>query len=114
MQFEGSLLEEVCAKDTVATALNDRRPVPGRHEMRDAGWYDHEAAGRICLQPGRVESVSRAQIPGPLDDRHDLVVRMGMREDALAAGDLDPIDRSEEHTSELQVTSGYLVCRLLL
>jgi hypothetical protein len=91
---DGSFLEKVSAKDTVAATLNDRRPVLGRHEMREASWNDHEAAGRICLQPGRVESFSRAQVPGPLDDRHHFVVRMRMRQDALASRDLDSVDPS--------------------
>src|SRR2546425_6061180 len=54
----------------------------------------------------------------PLDERRSVVERHDLharRQPRLERPDLllDPVDRSEEHTSELQ-SLAYLVCRLLL
>ena len=59
--------------------------------MRDPSRDDNETACRIALQLSGIKPRALAQIPGPLDNRYHFVVRARVRENASAAGYLDPI-----------------------
>ena len=59
--------------------------------MRDPSRDDNETARRIALQLSGIKPLPLPQIPGPFDNRYQFVVRVRVRENASAAGYLDPI-----------------------
>jgi hypothetical protein len=59
--------------------------------MGDAVRDDYEAARRVALQLGRVEPLFLAQVPDPFDNRNQLVLRVGVREHAPAAGNFNSV-----------------------
>src|SRR2546430_4125963 len=74
------------------------------------------AAAELVVDAPRLVPLGRDDVEAV--EGHDLVVfllalLLEMFEDALVRGFRHPVERSEEHTSELQSQSN-LVCRLLL
>src|SRR3712207_7771004 len=62
---------------------------------------------------GADERVDHRVVAQPLDGRHVAALDGVDERDAREHGDAVELDRSEEHTSELQ-SRQYIVCRLLL
>ena len=60
--------------------------------MRYARRNEDETARGVGFQLGGVEFRSLTQIPGSFDDGDRLVLRVRMREDTFAGGDLGTID----------------------
>src|SRR5512141_1921438 len=60
--------------------------------MRHASWDEDEAASGVPFQVCGIEFRSLAQIPSPFYDGDQFVLRVSVREDAFAGGDLDTID----------------------
>src|SRR5713101_3689468 len=75
-----------------AVQLDDDGTFLRRHEVGDAGRDHDEAAGRVGLQFRRVEALSHADVPGPADDRGQLVAWVRMRTDTHAGRYLHSID----------------------
>jgi len=78
-------------KFAIAVELNDHGTVLRRNKMRYAGRNDDETARGVAFQLCGVEFRSLAQIPGSFDDGDRFVLRVRMREDTFAGGDLDTI-----------------------
>ena len=79
-------------KFAIAVELNDHGTVLRGNKMRYTGRNEDETARGVPFQLGGVEFRSLAQIPGSFDDGDRFVLRVRMREDTFAGGNLDTID----------------------
>jgi len=68
--------------------------------MRDTGWDSDKAAGWVALELGGIKSFSFTEIPCPVDNGHQFVIRVRVRENAPGNGIGDACEWRERQWKE--------------
>src|ERR1051326_4109671 len=92
------LLQVICAKYFGAGELHDGGAFLRCDEMREAGWNHDKTARWVGLELSRVVFSSDADIPGTVDNRNLLVLRVRVGSDMVSRRYLHEIGRAHVRT----------------